>query len=83
MKPLFFAASLAMASDSLSELDALRLENIALKLELVDAQAKALQAEREALARSICSAAGVELKECVIDPRQKKVTKREQPKQGQ
>lgn len=72
-----------LASSPLPEIDFLRLENNALKMDLLNAQARALQAERDATIAAVCAAAKIDVSECVIDPQKRTVSKRETQKKAQ
>lgn len=65
---------------SLSDVDALRLENVAVKLELLESQAKHLQNERNEIIKGVCAVAKIDIKDCVIDPAKRTVSKREAAK---
>ena len=59
----------------IAELDALKLENAALRLELLSKEAEALQAQRNQIIQGVCAAAKIEIAECAIDLAKKTVTR--------
>ena len=65
----------ALEQAPLAEIDALRLENVAVKLELLESQAKHLQNERNEIIKSVCAAAKIDIKECQIDPSKRTVSR--------
>lgn len=71
--------SLLLAQEQLSELDAVRLENIQLRLELLQVQAEKLKAKQEDIVRRVCADAKIPLASCLIDPIRREV--KAEPKQ--
>lgn len=64
----------ALEQAPLAEIDALRLENVAVKIELLESQTKHLQNERNEIIKAVCAAAKIEIKECLIDPQKRTVS---------
>ena len=74
---LFLVACVAMAEapkpSPLAELDALKLENVSLRLDLMAKELEAIHAERNGLIKAICASASIEIEQCVIDPAKRTV----------
>ena len=62
-----------LAQEQFSELDAVRLENIQLRLELLQVQAEKLKAKQEDIVRRVCADAKIPLESCLIDPIRREV----------
>jgi hypothetical protein len=69
---LFLLACAAMAEAPkpapMAEIDALKLENVSLRLDLMTKEIEAIHRERNELIRGICAAASVPIEKCLIDP---------------
>lgn len=78
---LFLLACVAMADEAkpkpIGEVAALRLENLSLRLDLLAKEAEAVHRDRNEVIREVCAAAGIDLKECSIDPAKRTVTRKE------
>lgn len=61
----------------ISELDALKLENASLRLDLMTKELEAIHTQRNAIIKEICAAADVPLDHCLIDPVKRTVGKKE------
>lgn len=78
---LFILASVAMAEapkpKPIGELEALKLENVSLRLDLMAKELEAIHRERNELIKGICAAAQVPIEQCVIDPAKRTVSGKE------
>ena len=78
---LFILAVVAMAEapkpKPIGELEALKLENVSLRLDLMAKEIEAIHRERNEIIRGICAAAEVPLDQCLIDPAKRTVTAKE------
>lgn len=59
----------------IAEIDALKLENAALRLELLSKEAEAIQAQRNQVIKGVCAAAKIDISECSIDLAKKTVSR--------
>ncbi len=59
----------------IAELDALKLDNASLRLDLLTKEMEAIHAQRNQIIKDICAAAKIELSECSIDPVKRTVSR--------
>jgi hypothetical protein len=81
MYPILLASLLAFADEpkAIPELDALRLENASLRLDLMAKELEAIHRERNELIKSVCAAAKIDITECSIDPVKRTVSRKPLP----
>lgn len=73
---LFALSALAEESKRIAEVEALKLENYSLRLDLLQKEAESIHRERNEVIRKICAAAEVPLQECEIDFAKREVKRR-------
>jgi peroxiredoxin family protein len=73
-------AAFALAQTPLTNEEKLALENASLKLQLIEAQKKDIQADAQKVFESACKRAGIDLAACQFDQQTASVKKAEAPK---
>jgi peroxiredoxin family protein len=73
-------AAFAIAQTPLTNEEKLSLENAQLKLQLIEAQKKDIQADAQKVFESACKRAGIDLPACQFDAQTASVKKAEAPK---
>jgi hypothetical protein len=78
---LLALAGLGLASTPLTNEEKLALENASLKLQLIEAQKKDIQADAQKVFEGACKRAGIDLAACQFDSAAGAVKKAEAPKE--